>query len=120
VAGAPELIASDGFVRLVKELRDSWDVVVIDTPPVLATADAVEIARAVDGLLFVVRANQTDEDKLKKAVERLRRVNAPLVGLVLNGVRKGEGNYEYDAYYYAERSEDSQPPRQLVHGAGEK
>ena len=120
VPGAPELIASDGFVRLVKELRNSWDVVVIDTPPVLAAADSVEIARAVDGLLFVVRANQTDEDKLKKAVERLRRVNAPLVGLVLNGVRKGEGNYEYDAYYYAERREDSQPPRRLVRGAGGK
>nr|MDP2528667.1 hypothetical protein [Candidatus Palauibacterales bacterium] len=81
--------------------------VVLDTPPLLAVSDAVMIATLADGTLVVARAEQTNRKALSHAVEQLRRVEANLLGLVLNGVEVGSPDGYYGYYYYHEYYTDS-------------
>jgi succinoglycan biosynthesis transport protein ExoP len=98
----PEVVGSQRFDELLEELRSQFEVVVIDTPPLLAVSDAVMVATMVDGTLVVARADHTDKRALKHAVEQLRRVDAPLLGLVLNSVTVGSTDGYHGYYYYHE------------------
>ena len=100
-----ELLGSRTMKRLLAELTRDY-IVVIDSPPLLPVTDASVLARNVDGLIVVAQANRTNLDDLGKAVQRLRKVDATVLGVVLNRVpRKGSsaGQYGYysDAYYYS-------------------
>ncbi|MDP2529422.1 MAG: polysaccharide biosynthesis tyrosine autokinase [Candidatus Palauibacterales bacterium] len=103
----PEVVGSERFTELLAELRSRFDVVVLDTPPLLAVSDAVMIATLADGTLVVARAEQTNRKALSHAVEQLRRVDANLLGLVLNGVEVGSPDGYYGYYYYHEYYTDA-------------
>ena len=81
-----QLFASHGLQRLLDELRNQADVVVIDSPPVLVVADATLLARQVDGVLLVLKAGHTRKRAAQQAVESLQQVGATVLGVVLNGV----------------------------------
>ncbi len=83
---------------LLKELAKSYDLVILDTPPVLATADAGILASLADGVLLVVRAGQTDRVAAKRAHQQLVNVGARVVGTVLND--PGGEVSQYGDYYY--------------------
>jgi polysaccharide biosynthesis transport protein len=83
---------------LLKELANSFDLVILDTPPVLATADAGILASLADGVLLVVRAGQTDRVAAKRAHQQLVNVGARVVGTVLND--PGGEVSQYGDYYY--------------------
>jgi Mrp family chromosome partitioning ATPase len=83
---------------LLKELAKSFDLVILDTPPVLATADAGILASLADGVLLVVRAGQTDRVAAKRAHQQLVNVGARVVGTVLND--PGGEVSQYGDYYY--------------------
>jgi Mrp family chromosome partitioning ATPase/uncharacterized protein involved in exopolysaccharide biosynthesis len=83
---------------LLKELAKSFDLVILDTPPVLATADAGILAALADGVLLVVRAGQTDRVAAKRAHHQLVNVGARVVGTVLND--PGGEVSQYGDYYY--------------------
>jgi polysaccharide biosynthesis transport protein len=83
---------------LLQELAKSFDLVVLDTPPVLATADAGILAALADGVLLVVRAGQTDRVAAKRAHQQLVNVGARVVGTVLND--PGGEVSQYGDYYY--------------------
>ncbi|HEY9013535.1 MAG TPA: P-loop NTPase, partial [Gemmatimonadales bacterium] len=83
---------------LLQELAKSFDLVVLDTPPVLATADAGILASLADGVLLVVRAGQTDRVAAKRAHQQLVNVGARVVGTVLND--PGGEVSQYGDYYY--------------------
>ncbi len=83
---------------LLQELAKSFDLVVLDTPPVLATADAGIMASLADGVLLVVRAGQTDRVAAKRAHAQLVNVGARVVGTVLND--PGGEVSQYGDYYY--------------------
>lgn len=103
--GSPaELVGGDAFMNLVLALREGYDTVIVDTSPVLAVTDAALIGTVADGTLVVVRANQTDQGALSQCVEQLRRVNANLIGIVLNDVPLDNVGYSsyYDSYYDGE------------------
>jgi len=90
---------------LLQELAKSFDLVILDTPPVLATADAGILASIADGVLLVVRAGQTDRVAAKRAHQQLVYVGANVVGTVLNdpgGEISGYGDYYYPYEYAAE------------------
>ncbi len=101
VSNPSEVIASAQFAELLHRLRTDFDFVVIDTPPLLAVTDSVVIAKLVEGTLIVVRADQTDRAAVSRAMEQLRRVDARLLGVILNAVDpKGrDGRYAYSYYY---------------------
>src|ERR687889_975534 len=83
---------------LLQELAKSFDLVILDTPPVLATADAGILAALADGVLLVGRAGQTDRVAAKRAHQQLMNVGARVVGTVLND--PGGEVSQYGDYYY--------------------
>lgn len=89
---ARELLASQ-IDRVVNDLKSQFDIVVLDTPPVLGFADTLNVAAAVDALLLVVRAGKTPQEYVQVALEQLRQVRAPVAGIVLNGVKSQAGPY---------------------------
>lgn len=89
---ARELLASQ-IDRLVEDLKSQFDIVILDTPPMLGFADTLNVAAAVDALLLVVRAGKTPQEYVQVALEQLRQVRAPAPGVVLNGVKPQAGPY---------------------------
>jgi polysaccharide biosynthesis transport protein len=100
VSNPSDLLAGPRFSELLKNLRTHYGFIVIDTPPLLAVSDGLVVSKLVDGTLVVVRANQTDRDAVENAMDHLRRVDASLLGVILNGVeaKSRDGRYAY-AYY---------------------
>jgi polysaccharide biosynthesis transport protein len=100
VTDPSELISGPAFSALLERLRAEFDYIVVDTPPLLAVTDGLVIASLVEGTLVVVRANQTDRDAVGSAMAQLRRVDASLLGVVLNAVETSsrDGRYAYSYY----------------------
>jgi succinoglycan biosynthesis transport protein ExoP len=103
-----ELLGSQRMAELMKRLREKADVVLFDSPPVLAVTDAVVLAGRADGVVLVTEAGRTRREATKQAVERLRQVGANLLGGVLNRVPRSGRGYYYHYPYYA-RSGDGEP-----------
>lgn len=102
-----ELLTAPRMAALLEELAGTYEVVVIDSPPVLGLADAPALAALVDGVVFVVEAQRGRRGALKTALRRLKAVDAMLLGAVLtkfDAAKAGGGAaeyYGYDQYRYA-------------------
>lgn len=108
VAQVSELLGGAEMGRLLRELGARYDMVVLDTPPVLAAADAEILAAQADAVLMVLRAGQSERASAAYAAQQLRAVGARLAGAVLNDPDHkvpGYGSYGYYYEYYAERPE---------------
>ncbi|TYP75658.1 CpsD/CapB family tyrosine-protein kinase [Paenibacillus methanolicus] len=95
-----EMVASGRMSALIEELRDQFDIVLIDTPPMLAVTDAQIIATKSDGVVLVLDSGRVKKDMALKVQEQLNQVNAKILGVVLNNVKKKNGS----GYYYYEYS----------------
>jgi capsular exopolysaccharide synthesis family protein len=82
------LLSSPEMSELMLDLRSSRDVVLIDTPPLGTLTDAVPLVPRVDGIVLVARLQHTTRDALKKAVEVLSELDAPLLGTVITGASR--------------------------------
>jgi len=103
-----ELLGSQQMINLLAGLRESFDMVVIDAPPLLPVTDAAVLATITDGALLVVRHGRTTHEQLHQAVRNLRNVDAKIIGSVLNMAPvKGPDAYYYSAYY----GEDKNAPQ---------
>ncbi|WP_230931977.1 CpsD/CapB family tyrosine-protein kinase [Priestia sp. TSO9] len=91
-----ELLASAQMVELLKEMKEQFDMIIFDTPPILAVADAQILANQVDGTILVVSSGKTEKDAALKSKELLSSAKGKLLGVVLNNRKVEEGNY----YYY--------------------
>jgi capsular exopolysaccharide synthesis family protein len=98
-----DLLQSERFRKVIQELRDRFDRVVIDSPPLVAVTDSAIISTLVDGVVFVVRAFQTGKHVSAQGLRALRDVEAPIVGAVLNAVDLNRHEYNYYHYYYYKR-----------------
>jgi tyrosine-protein kinase len=94
-----ELLNGRRIQEVFKTLRGLFDLVLIDSPPVLPVTDAVVLAKDVDATLLIVAAGQTSRSDLQRAAEKLAQVNARVVGLVLNETSKQGGGYGYGYQY---------------------
>jgi capsular exopolysaccharide synthesis family protein len=101
VPNPAELMGSRKMKDLITKLRNHYDFIVIDTPPVLAVTDAVILSNLSDASIVVASANETDHHSLERTIESFRTVDAPLVGAVLNrfDVRRAYGYYGYRYSY---------------------
>jgi non-specific protein-tyrosine kinase len=96
-----ELLGSQRMTTLFEALRRNADVVIFDSPPLLAVVDAALLARVCDATLLVVLSHQTRRSALRRAGEQLEQSGARLAGVVLNKVRVGRGGYGgYYRYRY--------------------
>lgn len=91
-----ELLASKQMGEVLGEMKERFDMVIFDTPPILAVADAQILANQVDASLLIVSSSKTEKDAALKAKELLTQAKSKLLGAVLNNRKMEEGNY----YYY--------------------
>jgi capsular exopolysaccharide synthesis family protein len=93
-----ELLGSHAMGHLIHDLQQRYDFVLLDSPPVLPVADGLMLSRLVDSVVLVVRSRATDRKVAQEARRRLLRVNARVLGVVLNDLdTKGDG---YDMIVY--------------------
>jgi len=96
-----ELLMHDNFAALLQKLTDRYDIVVIDTPPVLAVTDAAVIGHHVGTCLVVVRWGMNQQREIALAKQRLELNGVEVRGAIFNGVEKrGAGQYAYTYYEY--------------------
>jgi succinoglycan biosynthesis transport protein ExoP len=97
-----ELLNSVRFTDLIAEWRDQYDFVIIDSAPVLPVADSYGLVTKADLVILVVRIEQTRSRSLVRTEEILRRLKAPVIGVVVNDVTSRSQGYRY--HYYGEYS----------------
>nr|WP_106784424.1 CpsD/CapB family tyrosine-protein kinase [Lysinibacillus timonensis] len=92
-----ELLASEKLNRMVNELREQYDMIIFDAPPLLAISDAQILSHKLDGTLLVVNTGETERASILKAKATLQGSQANILGVILN-------NYEItpESYYYQE------------------
>lgn len=91
-----EMLASKSMTLFLKEMKEHFDYIVLDTPPVQAVADSQILSTKVDGTLFVVRSGITKKDDVQNSISALKKVNANIIGTVLHAVDNSRNKY----YYY--------------------
>jgi capsular exopolysaccharide synthesis family protein len=104
-----QLISSPRMEQLLVELTHRADVVIVDTPPILGVADAAIMAAVSDGVLLVLRANQTSRQAVQLTIEALRKAKSRLVGAVLNGIPATSNSY----YRYSQQDRPARFADQL-------
>jgi polysaccharide biosynthesis transport protein len=96
-----ELIESQAMESLLQEARASYDLVIVDTPPLTLIADAVPLVTKVDGVLVVSRIGTSGREAAEALRKQLSRLRAPVLGLVANGVRRSAATTYRGGYNYA-------------------
>jgi capsular exopolysaccharide synthesis family protein len=94
-----ELLGSTRYLELIEELRQVFDWILIDAPPVMAVTDAAIISHTATGVVFVVGAEMTSRRNAVAAVEQLQQARAKFIGAVLNRVNLERHSYYYSPYY---------------------
>jgi capsular exopolysaccharide synthesis family protein len=89
------------LTELLEATSANYDLVILDTPPLLGFSEPLQIATAVDGVLVVALAGQTNRKALRTAVNTLSRLRANLLGVVLNGVNASTSDGYYYHYYHS-------------------
>ena len=113
-----ELLGTARFTELIKKLKEKYDYVLIDTPPLGSMIDAAIIAAEADGTIMLIEYNTIDYNKALKVKEQLEKANARILGVVLNKIPKKEyRDYYYDYnYHYRENSKK----RRITKGANDR
>ncbi|MFO0907020.1 MAG: polysaccharide biosynthesis tyrosine autokinase [Isosphaeraceae bacterium] len=94
------LLASERLGKFLAQARESFDMIIVDAPPVLPVPDALTIGRWTDGAVLAVRYDTSRFPLVEKAYRRLTHVGVHVIGAVVNGVRSSESTYGGYAYGY--------------------
>ncbi|PJE36147.1 chain-length determining protein [Pseudooceanicola lipolyticus] len=101
-ANAADIFSSESFARLLAEAKREYDLIVLDTPPVLVVPDARIIAQNADVILFAVKWDSTSKSQVEEALRMFESVNQRVSGLILNHISpKGMKRYGYGGKYGA-------------------
>lgn len=102
-----ELLGSQAFRHILDELRERYDWVIVDTPPILPVTDGALVATTVDAVIVAVRYGKRNYDDVTRTLASLRAVHAPIIGTVLTGVpqKSDEGRYVGSYSRYESESE---------------
>ena len=95
-----ELLGSKRMTKLVKQLENDWDMVLFDSPPMIAVTDATMISKEIDQVVLIVKVGQTDKKAFHHTINNLRNINAPLGGIIMNAVTSKSSYGSYYYYYY--------------------
>ncbi len=114
-----ELLQSQAMEKLIVNLRETYDIVLLDAPPLLPVTDGALLAAQSDGMLAVVRHGKTSRDQLAHSLERIEQVDSKCVGVVINLAPAKKGNrtygygygYGYQYQYDYSALSDSAPAR---------
>jgi len=107
-----ELLGSQRMQDFLAEVKKDYDIIILDTPPVVPVTDAAVLSRIADGVLLVTAYGRTTYEMAAKAKDNLQKVNANILGVVINSVPTQGNTYYY--YYYYEESPDGKTRRKKV------
>ncbi len=101
-----ELVGSEKMSQLLSYLKETYDYIVIDTPPVLSVTDPQLLALKADGTLLVVRAEKTKQKVVQTAFKELKKLNVNVIGSILNDCGHKMGGYSQYYYQYEDQPEN--------------
>ena len=94
-----ELLGGNNMSLLLDGLKDYYDYIIIDTPPINMVSDALVLTPKTDGLVLITRQGKTTHDQFRKAIASIELANVKLLGAILNGDRSGNSDYGYTYGY---------------------
>ncbi len=95
-----ELVGSKRMHELLEGATTAFDLVLCDSPPVIAVADGVALAAQCDGVILIVRAGLVSHDVIRRAVGQIQSVKGKILGVLLNDVNFNRDGYHYSYYRY--------------------
>lgn len=96
-----EMLGSKKMDTLINNCRQNAEITIIDAPPILPVTDAVLLSKKVDGVIMMAGTNETRRDVFEKGMQRLKQVDANILGTVLNKYPVNKSSYyTYENYYY--------------------
>ena len=104
ISSPSDVLSTKRFAALLATLRNTFDYVVIDTPPLSLFVDAAVVSSLVDGVALVARQRVAKKRAVSDALAQLESANARVLGLVLTFAQKGDDDYYYYYYYYNEEN----------------
>jgi succinoglycan biosynthesis transport protein ExoP len=110
-----EVLRSHRMETLMDRLNEAAEVVILDSPPLAGLADGVILSTMVDGTLLVIRAGKTRRGALKRALEALGQVDAPLLGVAINRA----ADESFTSYYYDDAYAPADKPQRSDRGKAE-
>lgn len=90
-----ELLGSVRMEKVLNQLKEMFDYIIIDLPPVNVVADALAISKYLDGMILVVRENYTAKKEFETCFRQLKISNVKVLGCVMNGAKESMGKYKY-------------------------
>ncbi len=99
-ANPAEILESKVFSSFLLEIRDFFDIIILDSPPIIAVVDSEILAKQVDGTILVISADKTENRLMKDAVDLLKRNKVAFLGTVLNNFKNKSGYGYYYKYNY--------------------
>ena len=114
VPNPAEILSSRRFAELLEHLRQHFDMIILDSAPIMPVADTIAVAQAADGLLFCIASEQTHKDRAKTALTMLQRTGVKVVGSVLTMIKRNNDPYDYYYYSYSQGSKKPQNLGQLM------
>ncbi|MDW7730602.1 MAG: polysaccharide biosynthesis tyrosine autokinase [Bacillota bacterium] len=103
-----EMLASERMKKLIAQFSEEFDYIIFDSPPIIAVTDAAILSNLTDGTLLVLDYGRVRKDEAVEAYEKLKRVQANVIGAIINAVPQGNSYYNgYAQYYYYGSSEKS-------------
>jgi len=97
-----ELLASKRMDDALRDLKEKYDYILFDSPPVIAVTDSMVMANKVDLLILAIRVDQADKNVVRRTKELLENIKVDITGVVINGIQPHRyyNSYEYNYYYY--------------------
>ncbi len=109
-----ELLGSTRMENVLKQLREVFDYIIIDLPPVNIVSDAISISSLISGMIVVIREEYTEKKELERCFRQLKLSNVNVLGCVMNEAKSGTSSYgKYKKYkyykYYRNETEGNEP-----------
>ncbi|MBE6712424.1 MAG: CpsD/CapB family tyrosine-protein kinase [Ruminococcaceae bacterium] len=97
-----EMVASRGMIELLDKLKEQYEFIILDTPPITLVSDALSVVPATDGVVLVIRPKYTDRKEVRRTIDQIEFVGGKILGAVANGVQQQRKNYgsRYGRYGY--------------------
>jgi len=95
-----ELLSSNAMKNFIEKVKNTYDIILMDSPPVGSVTDASIISTYADGTILVIKSGKTEIETVKRAKELLEKINANIIGVVLNNIDKKVIGSNYYPYYY--------------------
>ena len=106
-----QMLNSPEFISLIKSLRDKYDRIFVDSPPIGAVSDAISLLPSMDGIIYVIKFNATKRKIIRNFVRKMMESNVPIIGAVMNMVSSGvSSSYSLNYYDKSYQSYYTTPP----------